>query len=128
MGVISVCDSLWQLFSRPISPDAFSLVRRVLSREWLVPRRKKDRPGVGRGDQGLGFRSHDSKPRKSCWNCRKEGHRMADCTTKRKSGPPGGQEKAPAQRGAATSGQQSSFQQSFKEGAGSASHASGKGA
>ena len=53
---------------------------------------------------------------------------MADCTTKRKSGTPGGQQQATAWPGGATSGQQSSFQQSFKQGAGPASHASGKGA
>ena len=53
---------------------------------------------------------------------------MADCTTKRKSGPPRGQQQATAQPCGAISGQKSSFQQSFKQGAGPASHASGKGA
>ena len=51
---------------------------------------------------------------------------MADCTTKRKSGPPGGQQHPTAQPGGATSGQQASFQQRFKQGAGPASHESKK--
>ena len=84
--------------------------------------------GVGRGGQRSNARSDDSKSRGSCWNCGKEGHRMANCTTKRKSGPPGGQQQATIQPGDATSGQQSSFQQSFKQEAGPASYASGKGA
>ena len=83
---------------------------------------------VGRGGQGLSARSGDSKPRGSCWNCGNEGHRMADCTTKRKSSHPGGQQQTTAHPDVATSGQQSSFQQSFKQGAGPACHASGKGA
>ena len=37
--------------------------------------------GVGSGGQGSSARSGDSKPRGSCWNCGKEGHRMTDCTT-----------------------------------------------
>ena len=53
---------------------------------------------------------------------------MADCMTKQKSGPPGGQQQATAESGGATSGQQFSFQQSCKQGAGPASHTSGKGA
>ena len=53
---------------------------------------------------------------------------MADCTTKRKSGAPGGQHQASAQPGGTTSGQQSSFLQSFRLGEGPASHGSGKGA
>ena len=83
---------------------------------------------VGPGGQGSSTRSGNLKPRGNCWNCGKEGHRMADCTTKRKSEPPGGQQNATAGPGGATSGQQSSFQQRFKQGAGPASHASGKGA
>ena len=39
-----------------------------------------------------------------------------------------GQQQATAQPGGATSGQQSSFEQVFKQGAGTASHANGKGA
>ena len=38
---------------------------------------------VGRGRQGSSACSGDLKPCGSCW---KEGHRRADCTTKRKSG------------------------------------------
>ena len=53
--------------------------------------------GVGRGRQGSSARSGDSKPRGSCWNCGKGGRRMADCTTKRNSGSPGGQHQATAQ-------------------------------
>ena len=83
---------------------------------------------VGRGGQGSSARSGDSKPPGSCWNGEKEGHGMADCTTKRKSAPPGGQQQAAAQPGDATSGQQYSFQQSFKQGSGPRSHASGKSA
>ena len=82
---------------------------------------------VGRGGQGSCARSGDLKSRGSCWNCGKESRRMGDCTTKRKSGPSGGQQQATAQPGCATSGQKSSFQQSFKQGAGPASRASGKG-
>ena len=51
---------------------------------------------------------------------------MADRKTKRKLGPSEGQQQATAEPGGATSGQQSSFQQSFKQG--SAFHANGKGA
>ena len=47
---------------------------------------------VGRGGQESSARSGDSKPRGSCWNCGKECHRMTECTTKRRSGPPGGQQ------------------------------------
>ena len=47
--------------------------------------------GAGRGEQRSNARSGGSKPRSSCWNYRKKGHRTADCTTKRKSGPPRGQ-------------------------------------
>ena len=53
---------------------------------------------------------------------------MVDCITKRKPRPPGGQQQATAQPGGATSVQQSSFQQSFKQGSGPPYHASGKGA
>ena len=45
---------------------------------------------VGRSGQESSTCSGDSKPRGSCWNCGKDGHRMADYTTKRKSGSPGG--------------------------------------
>ena len=45
-----------------------------------------------------------------------------------KSGPPGGQQRDIAGPGGAISGQRSSFQQSFKVGAGPSSHTSGKGA
>ena len=43
----------------------------------------KDERGavVGRGGQGSSACSGDSEPRGSCWNCGKEGHRMADCST-----------------------------------------------
>ena len=62
---------------------------------------KEKKPAVvrrgDRGDQGLSARSGDSKPRGSCRNYGKEGHRMANCTTKRKSWPPGGQQQATAQ-------------------------------
>ena len=70
---------------------------------------------VGRGGQGSSARSGDSKSRGSCWNCGKKSHRMADCTTKRKTGPPGGQQQATAGPGVATSGQQSSLQQNFEQ-------------
>ena len=53
---------------------------------------------------------------------------MADCTTKRKPRPPGGQQQATAQSGGSTSGQQSSFQRSFKRRLGPPCHANGKGA
>ena len=53
---------------------------------------------------------------------------MADCTTKRKSGPPGGQQQATAGSGGATFGQQSSFQLRFKQEVSPASHAKEKGA
>ena len=107
-------------------------LRRVYSRpKGAVARvgsaKKGKRAVVGRGGQGSSAHSGDSKPRGSCWNYGKEGHRMADCTTKRKSSPPGGQQQATAQPGGATSGQQSSFQQSFKQGSGPPSYASGKG-
>ena len=46
---------------------------------------------VGRRDQGSSACSDYSKPRGSCWNCRKENDRMANCTTKPNSGPPEGQ-------------------------------------
>ena len=65
--------------------------------------------GIGRGGQRSSARFGDSKPRGSCWNCGKEGHRTADCTIKRKLGPPGGQQQTAAQPGGATSGQQFSF-------------------
>ena len=45
---------------------------------------------VGRGGQRSSAHSGDSKPRGSCRNCGKEGHRMAHCTTNRKSWPPEG--------------------------------------
>ena len=60
---------------------------------------------VGQGGKGLKAPFGDSKPRGSCWNCGREGQRMDDCTTKRKSGPSGGQKQATAQPGGATSGQ-----------------------
>ena len=41
---------------------------------------------AGRGGQGSGACSGDLKPHGSGWNCGKEGHRIADCATKRKSG------------------------------------------
>ena len=69
---------------------------------------------VGRGGEGSSARFGDSKPRGSCWDCGKEGHRMTDCTPKRKSGPPRRQQQATAGPSGATSGQQSSFQQYFK--------------
>ena len=50
---------------------------------------------------------------------------MDDCKTKWKSG---GQQQATAQSGGVTSGQQSSFQLSFKQGPGPPFHANGKGA
>ena len=53
---------------------------------------------------------------------------MADCTTKRKSGPPGVQQQATAQPSGANPGQQSSFAQSFEQGSDPVSHASGTGA
>ena len=83
---------------------------------------------VGRDRQRWTARSDDSKQRGSCWNCGKESHRMADCTTTWKSRPPGRQQQATPQPGGVTSGQQSSFWQTFKQGADPASHASGKGA
>ena len=51
---------------------------------------------------------------------------MADYTTKRKLGPSGRQQKATPGPGGASSRQQSSFQQSFKQGPGPAPYASGK--
>ena len=84
-------------------------------------------PVVGRGGQGSSARSGDSKPRGSSWNCGKGGHRMADCTTKWKSEPSRGQQQATAGPGGATFGQQSSFQQSFKQDSDPASHVSGNG-
>ena len=56
---------------------------------------------IGQGGQGSRTRSGDSKSRGSCWNCGKESHRMADCTTKRKSGPPAEQQQATTQPGGA---------------------------
>ena len=99
----------------------------MLSREWASAKEEK-RAAVGRGRQGSNARSGDSKPRDSCWNYGKEGHRMADCTTKRKLGSPGGQQQATAQPGGATSGQQFSFRQNLKQESGPPSHVSGKGA
>ena len=81
--------------------------------------KEKEGAVVEQGRQGSTARSGDSKPRDSCWNCGKESRGMTDYTTKRKSGPPGGQQQATAQPGGATSGQRSSFQQCFKERAGS---------
>ena len=51
---------------------------------------------VGRDGQASNARSGDSKPRGSCWTCGEKGHRMADCTTKGKSRPPGGKQPATA--------------------------------
>ena len=68
---------------------------------------------VGRRDQGSSARSDCSKPCGSCWNYRKENDRMANCTTKRKSGPSEEQKRVTPEPGSATPGQQSSFQQSL---------------
>ena len=38
--------------------------------------------GVGHDEQGSSARSGDLKPCGSCWSCGKEGHRMADCTSR----------------------------------------------
>ena len=51
---------------------------------------------------------------------------MADCTSRQKSGAPRGHQQATTQLNGATSGQQSSFKQGSKKGAGPASYASGK--
>ena len=53
---------------------------------------------------------------------------MVDCTTKRIPRNPGRQQRATAQPGGVTSGQQPSFQQRFKQESGPASRANGKGA
>ena len=84
--------------------------------------------GVGRSGQGSSAHSGDLKSRGSCWSRGKEGHPMAECTTKWKSGPRGGQQQTTAQFDGATSGQQSSFKQGLEQGVGSESHTSGKGA
>ena len=95
-----------------------------------VPRvrsaKKEKEAVVGRGGQRSSARSGVLMPRGSCWNCGKEGHRMTDGTTKRMSELPGGKQQPTPQPGDATTVQQSSFQQSYKQGSGLASHASGK--
>ena len=88
--------------------------------------KEKKRAVVGQDGQGSSAYSGDSKPRGSCWNCGKEVQMMTDCTTKRETVPPGGQQQATTGPGDATSGQQSSFQQSFKQGSCPAPDASGK--
>ena len=70
-------------------------LRRVQSRaEGAVARmgsaKEEKTAEVGCGGQGPSARSGDLEPRCNCWNCGKEGHSMADCTTKRKLGRPGG--------------------------------------
>ena len=103
---------------RPVKSRPKSAVARVDS--------AKEKTGavVGRGGQGSSAHSGVSKPRGSCWNCGKEGHRMPDCPTKREVGessnrPLLGLVVCPL-------GKQSPFQQSFKQGSGQASFASGK--
>ena len=120
---------LGRLLSRPTSSAAFDLVQKVLSREWAGQCQGGKRSRVvGQTGQGSRARSGVSKPRGSYWNCGKDGHRMVNCTTKRKSGPPGKPQQTTAESGATTSGQQSSLQQSVKQGLGPASRASRKGA
>ena len=106
--------------------EAWATVEETDKLRRVQPRPKNAVAKVGRGRQGSSARSGDSKPRGSCWNCGKEGHRMADCMITQKSGPPERQQQATAVPGGATSGQQSSFQQNFKQGAGPSSYASGK--
>ena len=80
-GTVKQADKLRRVQSRP--KGAVARVGSVKEGKGAV---------VGLGGQGSSARSGDSKPRGTCWNYGKEGHRMADCTIKRKSGPPGGQQ------------------------------------
>ena len=85
-------------------------LRRVQSRaKGVVARvgsiKESKATGIRRGEHRSSARSGDLKPRGSCWNCGKESHRMADCTTKRKSGCQERQQQAIAQPGDATFGQ-----------------------
>ena len=85
----------------PEAAEAWATVKQADTLRRIQPRRKDavervgsakegSIAGVGRGGQRSNARSGDSKPRDSSWSYGKEVHSMVDCTTKRKSGLPGG--------------------------------------